>query len=300
VIGIAGGGAFGTALAMALPGRVVLWARDPGRVRALRPGVDVTQDLRDLNATHAVLLCVPMQALPAFLVEADLDGKRLIACCKGIDLTSLKGPSSVIASACPNSISAVLTGPSFATDIAAGLPTALTLACADEAIGIDLQSLLSNATLRLYRTTDVIGAELGGALKNVVAIAAGVVMGAGLGQSARAALMTRGFAEMQRLALALGARAETLGGLSGLGDMVLTCTSAQSRNFRHGQAIGAGQNPDVTVTVEGVATARAVRDLAARMAIDMPITDTVAALLDDRLSIAQAVQSLLNRPLKQE
>jgi hypothetical protein len=200
MIGIAGGGAFGTALAMALPGRVVLWARDPARVRTLRPEVDVTQDLRDLNATHAVLLCVPMQALPAFLAGANLDGKRLIACCKGIDLTSLKGPSSVIASACPNSLPAVLTGPSFATDIAAGLPTALTLACADEAIGIDLQSLLSNATLRLYRTTDVIGAELGGALKNVVAIAAGVVMGAGLGQSARAALMTRGFAEMQRLA----------------------------------------------------------------------------------------------------
>jgi len=300
MIGIAGAGAFGTALALALPGPVVLWARDVARVRALPPRVRLTPDLRDLDGAQAVLLCMPMQALAGFLAGAGLDGQRLVACCKGIDLATLQGASSLIAAACPASIPVVLTGPSFATDIAAGLPTALTLACRDEATGRDLQGLLSNATLRLYRTTDVTGAELGGALKNVIAIAAGVVMGAGLGQSARAALMTRGFAEMQRLALALGARAETLAGLSGFGDLVLTCTSAQSRNFRHGQAMGAGHSPDATATVEGVATARAARDLAARLGVDMPITETVAALLDDRLSIAQAVQSLLNRPLKQE
>ena len=300
MIGIAGAGAFGTALAQAVRGPVVLWARDAARVPALRAGVAVTGNLRDLDAAQAVLLCVPMQALPGFLAGAGLDGQRLVACCKGIELATLNGPSRVIAAACPASIPAVLTGPSFATDIAAGLPTALTLACADEATGLALQALLSNPTLRLYRTTDVTGAELGGALKNVIAIASGVVIGAGLGQSARAALMTRGFAEMQRLALALGARAETLGGLSGLGDLVLTCTSAQSRNFRHGHAMGAGQRTDPTATVEGVATARAARDLAARLGIDMPVTETVAALLDERLSIAQAVQSLMNRPLKQE
>ncbi len=300
MIGIAGGGAFGTALASALRGPVVIWARDPERVATQRAGVTVTDDPRVLDAAQAVLLCVPMQALQGFLHDAGLDGQRLVACCKGIDLATLRGPSAVIAAACPESCVAVLTGPSFASDISAGLPTALTLACADDAEGADLQTLLSSATLRLYRTTDVIGAELGGALKNVIAIAAGVVIGVGLGQSARAALMTRGFAEMQRLASALGARPETLGGLSGLGDLVLTCTSAQSRNFRHGQAMGAGVAPDDTATVEGVATARAARDLALRLGMDLPITDTVAALLDGRLSIAQAVQSLLNRPLKQE
>lgn len=298
MIGIAGAGAFGTALAAVLPGPVVLWAREAGRVLPL-PGVRVTSDLAELRAADAVLLCVPMQALSAFLAGAGLDGQRLVACCKGIDLATLRGPSAVIAAACPVAVPAVLTGPSFAADIAAGLPTALTLACADDTVGAQLQTLLSGATLRLYRTTDVTGAELGGALKNVIAIAAGMVMGAGLGQSARAALMTRGCAEIQRLALALGARAETLGGLSGLGDLVLTCTSAQSRNFCHGQALGAARVPEAA-TVEGIATARAARDLAAQLRLDMPITRTVADVLDARLSIAQAVQGLLNRPLKQE
>lgn len=300
MIGIAGAGAFGSALALALPGPVTLWARDVTRVRSFPARIRLTDDLADLNGAQAILLCVPMQALAGVLARASLDGQTLVACCKGIDLVTLQGASSLIASACPASVPAVLTGPGFAADIAAGLPTALTLACADPVVGAGLQDLLSTRSLRLYRTTDVIGAELGGALKNVIAIAAGVVIGAGLGQSARAALMTRGFAEMQRLALALGAQAETLGGLSGLGDLVLTCTSTQSRNFCFGQALGAGQPQDPAATVEGIATARAARALAARIGVDMPVTETVAALLDQTISIAQATQNLLSRPLKQE
>ena len=177
----------------------------------------------------------------------------------------------------------VLTGPSFAADIARGLPTALTLAC-DDAQASALQELLSTATLRLYRTDDIIGAELGGALKNVIAIAAGVVVGAGLGESARAALVTRGYAEMQRFALALGARAETLAGLSGLGDLILTCTSPQSRNYAHGIALGAGKVPP-QATVEGVATARAVVRIALEKRIEMPVSSMVARLVAGEIAV---------------
>lgn len=311
MIGVVGAGAFGTALAVAL-GRedreVRLWARDVTRLAggqsARLPGVNlpktvsVTAEISDLIGADAVLLTLPMQALRGFLAEHPvLDGLPLVACCKGVDLTTLKGPTALIEAACPNSAFAILTGPSFAADIARGLPTALTLASAD---GEALQHLLSTPTLRLYRTTDVIGAELGGALKNVIAIAAGIVIGAGLGDSARAALMTRGYAEMTRLALALGARAETLAGLSGFGDLVLTCTSAQSRNFRYGQALGAGERFDPTVTVEGAATAKAVSDMAKSLQIDMPITSMIAAVIDHHITLPQAISALLSRPLKQE
>lgn len=316
MIGIVGAGAFGTALAIALgrEGREVrLWARDPNQVAEINhkrmnnarlPGVSlpdfvsVTADIDDLLPAQAILLSLPMQSLSGFLNTATaLDGKTLVACCKGIDLATLLGPSAVIRAACPNSAFAMLTGPSFAADIARGLPTALTLAVED---GEELQQLLSTATLRLYRTDDVIGAELGGALKNVVAIAAGVAIGAGLGDSARAALMTRGYAEMLRLALALGARAETLSGLSGFGDLVLTCTSVQSRNFRYGQALGSGQGFDPNVTVEGAATAKAVSNMAKKLGIDLPITTMTAALIDQKITLPQAISALLSRPLKQE
>lgn len=313
MIAVAGAGAFGTALAIALAreGRAVsLWARDIGDMAVTRrnerhlPGVSLPNSVtvsaeRDMfTRADVVLLAVPMQALAGFLGQNArfLNGRTLVACCKGIDLQTWVGPSGVIRSICPESPVSVLTGPSFAADIARGLPTALTLAGGDET----LQAQLSTPTLRLYRSADVIGAELGGALKNVIAIAAGVVMGAGLGDSARAALMTRGFAEMQRFALAKGARAETLAGLSGFGDLVLTCTSTQSRNFRLGYSIGQGIGFDPSITVEGAATARAVAALAKHDGIDMPITRMIAALVDGKIQLSDAIQALMTRPLKEE
>lgn len=318
MIGVVGAGAFGTALAVTLAreGRpVALWARDgAAEMQASRrndrrlPAVilpealRVTGDLDDLRAADAVLLALPMQALRGFLTGpgASLHTMPLVACCKGVDLSTLTGPAAVIRAARPGTAPALLTGPSFAADIARGLPTALTLACADPTQGETLQHLLSTPVLRLYRTEDVLGAELGGALKNVIAIAAGVVIGAGLGDSARAALMTRGYAEMVRLAGHLGARAETLAGLSGLGDLVLTCTSAQSRNFRLGHALGTGEAFDPAVTVEGAATARAVTALAQRDGLDLPVTAMVAALVEGRTTLREAMATLLSRPLKQE
>ena len=313
MIVIAGAGAFGTALAIAL-GReersVCLWGRSVSGLAETRqnarylPGIEIpravsiTANSDCFSQAEVVLLSIPMQALSGFVAdhEAALRGKALVACCKGVDLTTLRGPSAVLRAACPDSPVSVLTGPSFAVDIARGLPTALTLAGADET----LQARLSTPSLRLYRSSDLIGAELGGALKNVIAIAAGVVMGAGLGDSARAALMTRGFAEMQRFALHKGARAQTLAGLSGFGDLVLTCTSAQSRNFRLGHSIGAGIEFDPSITVEGAATARAVAALAERDGIDMPITRMIAALVDGRIQLADAMIALMSRPLKEE
>ena len=318
MIGVIGSGAFGTALAVALAnaGRQVrLWGRDAAamdwaeqsRQVSRLPGVllpesvTVTAEIGDLHGAEALLLAVPMQALNGFLAEHRvwLDGLPLVACAKGVDLTRLQGPSALIALHCPASVAAVLTGPSFAADIARGLPTALTLASAGPA-GEALQHLLSTPVLRLYLSTDPIGAELGGALKNVIAIAAGVVMGAGLGESARAALVTRGYAEMLRLAVVLGAKPETLAGLSGFGDLVLTCTSLQSRNLRFGMALGGGPVFEPGQTVEGAATARAVTELATRRGIDMPISAMVAALISEKIPLEQAVQSLLSRPLKQE
>lgn len=317
MIGVIGAGAFGTALAIALSrdGRdVKLWARNTLQISAMNaarqntarlPGapfpnsLDLTSNIDDLRGSDALLISLPMQALRCFLNEHRqlLDGHTLVACCKGVDLASLKGATELMAGACPLSPVAVLTGPSFAADIARGLPTALTLATPD---GTALQHLLSTPNLRLYRTTDVIGAELGGALKNVIAIAAGVVIGAGLGDSARAALMTRGYAEMTRLALVLGAKAETLAGLSGFGDLVLTCTSVQSRNFRYGQALGGMQPFDPTATVEGVATAKAVANLAGKLNVDMPITTMIAALIEHEITLADAMLTLMSRPLKPE
>ncbi|MFC7702584.1 NAD(P)H-dependent glycerol-3-phosphate dehydrogenase [Plastorhodobacter daqingensis] len=315
-IAIIGAGAFGTALAVTLAqqGPVILWARDLRDMardrenRARLPGVplptslSLTQDLADLSAASIVLVALPMQQLGAFLARnaTHLDGRSLVACSKGVDLASGKGPSALLAQACPGATVAVLTGPSFAADIARGLPTALTLACADPVAGPALQAQLSTPALRLYRSTDLTGAELGGAVKNVIAIAAGMVMGAGLGDSARAALMTRGYAEMLRLAVHLGARPETLAGLSGLGDLVLTCTSDLSRNFRFGRALGAGSAPEEGATVEGVATARAITALARNRGIDMPITTMVAAVVGGELTVADAMTALMARPLKEE
>ena len=318
-IGIAGSGAFGTALATSLArnGPVTLWSRSKdqvtdicqnGRNSARLPGIDLpdevtaTTDFGAIADADAVLLAVPMQHMRGILTaNADRLGRTpLVACCKGIELKTGKGPVSVISDTVPDAVPALLTGPSFAHEIARGLPTAMTLACSDPTIGGQLQKLLSTETIRLYRTTDTTGAEIGGALKNVMAIACGAVIGAGLGNSARAALMTRGYAEMVRMAAVLGAHPDTLAGLSGFGDLALTCTSEQSRNFRLGLAIGRGDAFDESVTVEGAATARAVAEQSKSMNIEMPITESVVALLDRKQTLNQVVSQLLNRSLKEE
>jgi glycerol-3-phosphate dehydrogenase (NAD(P)+) len=311
-LAVAGAGAFGTALAIALArtGPLTLWARDGELIARMQrtrradaldlplpDGVIPTADRALLAQAEAVLIAVPAQALSAFLRDTGLDGPALIACCKGIDLTTLTGPAALIAATGARPL--VLTGPSFARDIALGLPTALTLASADDALGTAVQQALATPSLRIYRTTDVTGAELGGALKNVIAIACGACIGAGLGESARAALLTRGFAEMRRLAAALGARPDTLMGLSGLGDLVLTCASPQSRNFAHGLALGRGETP-AGGTVEGVATARALVQLAARTGVELPVSAVVADLVTGRATVRQALAALLSRPLKEE
>lgn len=320
MIWVLGAGAFGTALAIALSrgGRdVTLWARDAGQALVLQdrrenlrhlPGaifptqLQITASFSAMEMGTTVLLALPAQALVAFLAENrhKLGEMALVACCKGIDLTTLQGPTDAIRHAVPTATPAVLTGPSFAIDVARGLPTALTLGCADGARIAAMQVQFSTSNLRIYATSDVRGAELGGAFKNVIAIAAGITIGAGFGESARAAVIARGYAEMTRIAVALGARAETLAGLSGLGDLVLTCTSAQSRNFRQGMAIGAGEICVAGQTVEGVATAMAASRMAARMGLDAPLMDAVAAVTQGTISVEQAVQTLLSRPLRQE
>ena len=311
---ILGAGAFGAALAIALArgGRsVALWGRDaaamgraaaerrvPRLDAALPEGVMPTAD-PDPGDAPVILLAVPMQRLGGVLAAQApaLAGRTLVACCKGIDMETGEGASALIARHVPGARAAVLTGPSFAADIAAGLPTALTLAVRGE--GEALQRALSTEALRLYLTDDVTGAEIGGALKNVTAIACGAAIGAGMGASARAALMTRGHAEATRLAAALGADPATLAGLSGLGDLALTCHSELSRNYRLGLALGGGAPRDDGVTVEGAATARAVLPLAAAQGVDMPVAEATVALLngDDPRAVAAA---LLSRPLRSE
>ncbi|MEL7097406.1 MAG: NAD(P)H-dependent glycerol-3-phosphate dehydrogenase [Pseudomonadota bacterium] len=307
MIAVVGAGAFGTALAISLAqnGSVTLWGRGVGgwpdpvispRLPDIRvpDAVSITNDSSALQSAEVILLAVPMQQLAKVLSELLLpSGAPLVACSKGIDLTTGRDAAQIVADA--GARPAILTGPSFANDVALGLPTALTLACADAGLGARLQRDLSTPTLRLYRTTDVRGAALGGALKNVIAIACGVAMGAGLGTSARAAIMTRGFAEMTRFATARGAQPETLAGLSGFGDLALTCTSDGSRNYRYGLALGSGEPFDRAITVEGAATARALAELP-----DMPITQTVAALVCGDMTTQDAIAALMARPLKEE
>ncbi|MFN2307604.1 MAG: NAD(P)H-dependent glycerol-3-phosphate dehydrogenase [Paracoccaceae bacterium] len=319
MIGIVGAGAFGTALGVTLArdgNTVTLW--DHNVERAARANAErtshaianlrlpdalrVTSDIDHLVDADVILLCTPAQTLRQVLQDHAVlrMARYLVACCKGIDAESLTGPVGTIAGAAPDATPAILTGPSFATDIAKGLPTALTLACADETAGEYLQQRLHSATVRLYRTTDVTGAELGGALKNVIAIGAGVCIGAGLGDSARAALMTRGFAELSRFAQSQGAEVATLSGLSGFGDLVLTCTSPQSRNYRFGEALGRGDTFNGDTTVEGVKTAQAIARLAQNRGIDMPVCANIAALCSGDIDTEKALQTLLARPLKEE
>ncbi len=320
MIHVMGAGAFGTALAVSLAanGPVALWARDSAQAEEMRhtrrndkrlPGVDLPEPIRTISGAfpeaeaEATLLAVPMQKLRGFC-EAHRDqlarAGPLVVCCKGIELSTGCRPTQVVEAVLPGVICATLTGPSFADDIARGLPTALTLACTDEVAGKALQAQLTTPNLRLYRSRDVTGAELGGALKNVMAIASGAAIGAGLGESARAALMTRGLAEMARVAQALGAEKETLSGLSGFGDLVLTCTSEKSRNTRFGLSLGRNEDFDPSITVEGAATARAMQEEAEKRGLDLPITRVVTRLVTGRLKVPTAMDMLLSRPLKEE
>ena len=317
-IAIIGAGAFGAGLACALASQtteITLWARDAETVDVINtnhlaprlPGIEMPSNIKatgvlgDLAGAKTVLLVLPAQQTASFLSKhaASLPNVPLVLCAKGIDLHSFEMQSEIAANFVSQPL-AVLTGPSFAEDLAQGLPTALTLACADAEVGRALQHDLSTDRMRLYLTSDIIGAQLGGALKNVIAIAAGIVMGAGLGESARAALLTRGFAEMRRLGVAMGGQEETFVGLSGLGDLALTCSTPQSRNFALGFALGRGTGAETGKTVEGVATARAAVTLSHKYNVEMPITQAVAAVVSGEVSVRQAMDALLSRPLKQE
>ncbi len=316
-IAVIGAGAFGTALAMtqaARGGPVVLWGRDGARMQdiqttrentrnlpgvTLPPHVTATSDLSKISEARIVLLSIPTQSLHRFLTDhrAALQHTTLVACCKGIARGTGLLPTQIIQDVLPDAGTAVLTGPSFAADIGRGKPTALTLATALPN-GSALQEQLSTPALRLYLSDDPVGAQLGGALKNVIALAAGMVIGADLGESARAALMTRGFAEIVRLAAAQGAHPETLWGLSGFGDLILTCSSEKSRNFSHGIRFAQGQADPQTQTIEGVMTAHAVSEQ--NMEMDLPVIHMVSRLLKKQISVNDALEQLLQRPLKSE
>ena len=315
-IAVFGAGAFGISLAMMLSSNgtdVTLWGRNADDVADMQSKrtsgrriaglplpdtLNATSELRSVQS-EVCLVAVPMQELRSFLGIADFRGKTLVACCKGIDFETGRGPFATLQIDASGATPALLTGPSFAADIARGLPTALTLAAENEAVASELQALLSRSALRLYRTTDVTGAELGGAMKNVIALAAGMAIGAGFGDSARAAVVARGFAEMSRYATSKGAMLETLHGLSGLGDLVLTCTSEKSRNFRAGESFGRGKIPE-SMTIEGIATASAIAKEVRDDGIDMPITQAVAAVTSGNLDVRSAVEGLLSRPIGKE
>jgi len=321
-IGVIGGGAWGTALAqVAAQGDrpVTLWAREPEVVAAvnqahenplflpgviLSPAIHATAALGDLASCDALLVVAPAQHVRAVLGELGVGTTPLILCAKGIEAGTRLLISEVAAAVAPSAPIAVLSGPTFAHEVAAGLPTAITLACADEALGVALGDRLALPAFRPYFSTDVVGAEIGGAVKNVLAIACGVVEGAGLGQNARAALIARGFAEMTRFGLARGARTETLAGLSGLGDLVLTCSSPSSRNFSLGVGLGQGRPAaellaDRRTVAEGAFTAPVLREAAEAAGIDMPVSEAVCALLEGA-HVRDVVGALLARPLARE
>jgi glycerol-3-phosphate dehydrogenase (NAD(P)+) len=323
-IAVIGGGAWGTALAQtcARAGRkVTLWEHDPVHARHLAearesrflPGVRlddaiaVAADLADAAQAQAILLVVPAQAMRQVaqrLAPAIAPGTPLIVCAKGIEHGSRKFMTEVVAECAPAAMPAILSGPSFAADVARGLPTAVTLAAHAEPIAAALAQALASRSFRPYQSTDVRGVEIGGAAKNVLAIAAGIVTGRGLGASAAAALTTRGFAELVRFGRAYGARPETLAGLSGLGDLILTCSSPQSRNFTFGIKLGRGHAPKdihaATGLAEGAFTAPVLLDMARERGVDMPIAAAVAAVLAERMSVDEAIESLLARPLRAE
>jgi glycerol-3-phosphate dehydrogenase (NAD(P)+) len=322
-IGVIGGGAWGTALAQLAAARgapVLLWAFEPEVVEAinaghenrlylpgipLAPTVTATSDLALLAGCDALLVATPAQHLRAILGRAPRLAAPLILCAKGIEADTCLLMSEVAAAVQPDAPIAVLSGPTFAHEVAAGLPTAVTLATTDPALGRDLAGRLATPSFRPYLSDDVIGAEVGGAVKNVLAIACGVVEGRRLGQNARAALISRGFAEMTRFGLAKGARRETLSGLSGLGDLVLTCSSTSSRNFSLGKAIGEGRAAaellrDRRTVAEGAFTAPVLREAARALRVEMPVVQAVCDLLDGVAQVGEAIGELLARPLRAE
>ncbi|NPU14130.1 NAD(P)-dependent glycerol-3-phosphate dehydrogenase [Bradyrhizobium sp. 83012] len=319
-LSIIGAGAWGTALAAvaARAGRdVTLYARDAdhaARIAAAREnprlpgiplagGIAITADLVRAARADAVLIVVPAQHLRGAVMHlAPLLRPRtpLIACAKGIEHGTHKFMTEIIAEAAPSAIPAILSGPSFADDVARGLPTAVTLAAPDEVQAADLVQALGSPTFRPYHSTDVRGVEIGGAAKNVLAIAAGIVSGRNLGASALAALTTRGFAELVRLGRAYGARSETLTGLSGLGDLILTCAGPQSRNFAAGLALGRGASPPAGKLAEGQYTAPVLVELAASRGVEMPVAQAVAAILSGAVTIDAAIEGLMMRPFKAE
>lgn len=326
-IGIIGTGAWGTALAQALraetPCDILLYGRQTEVTDAINqrhenttylPGVKLhagicgTSQFKDLRGRDILLLVTPAQHLRTTLQQLrthDLADKPLVICAKGVELGTGLLMSQVAEQEIPGATIAILTGPTFAADIARGKPSAFTLAARDHATAEAIRDRLTSRSLRPYVSDDLIGAQVGGAVKNVIAIACGIIMGLNLGESARAALMTRGVAEIARLTKALGGKRETLMGLCGIGDLMLTCTSDQSRNYSLGLALGKGQTLDEILgprraVTEGVHTAKALTVLAAQYNVDMPISLAMNQVLNEGLSIAQGIASLQERPLRPE
>lgn len=322
-VGIIGGGAWGTALATVIAsihGKALLWAREADVVQAvngahentlflpgaaLDPHIRATADLNEMADCAVLLLVTPAQFLRDTLSNLPDTKAPLILCAKGLETGTQYLMSEIAAEMRPDNPVAVLSGPTFAHEVAAGKPTAVTLATQNEALGMVLTRAIAAPHFRPYWSGDVIGAEIGGAVKNVLAIGCGVVDGAGLGLNARAALIARGFAEMQRFGLAKGALPETLAGLSGLGDLVLTCSSQNSRNFALGRGLGQGRSATELLTdrrsvAEGAFTAPVLQSAAAKLGVDMPIVAAICQLLSGSAGIDTIVQDLLSRPLKSE
>lgn len=322
-IGIIGGGAWGTALASVMAQihpQVLIWAREEDVVTAinktrenslflkglkLAPNIQATSDLAAMGACGALLIVTPAQHVRATIAALPTSDAPLLLCAKGIEAGTQMLMSEIAAELRPDNAIAVLSGPTFAHEVAAGKPTAITLATANQGLGAILMRLIATPHFRPYWSDDVTGAEIGGAVKNVLAIGCGVVDGAGLGLNARASLIARGFAEIQRYGLARGARADTLAGLSGLGDLVLTCSSENSRNFSLGRGLGQGRSAmdllaDRRTVAEGAYTAPVLLKSAQDLGVEMPIVEAVCALLESKATVGEVTSALLTRPLKAE
>lgn len=325
-IGVIGAGAWGTALAQVLSSNernVTIWAREPEVVSAINdrnenptflPGIPLSKNLKATDslskaAQNAILLLVtPAQHVRATLenLKGDIsNGKPVVICSKGIELDSGLLLSQVAEDVVPNATIAILSGPTFAEEVACGLPAAVTIATSDNDVAQELQGILGVKRFRPYIVGDVVGAQLGGAIKNVIAIACGIVYGRKLGENARAALLTRGVAEIARLGVAMGAQKETLLGMCGIGDLMLTCSSMKSRNFSLGAAFGEGNTLDEILgprkaVTEGIYTAKAALELARKHAVDMPITEAVNKCVNEGVGIEDAIEDMLNRPFGYE